>query len=151
MKTSAERLVRHITTCPIISQHHSLSVTDENVICKNCDGVKSFSRDTYFVRNFLSHCSINNHRAKCGWVLKRDYRSESGFQTVREVNEAHQITRFLQSSRYMTADIHQEDEPRTENELDTSPAVSNLINAMPDSQLPCLIPQLPIPMIVPLL
>ena len=134
MKTATERLVRHITTCPIISQHHSLSVTDENVKCKNCDGVKSFSRkDTNFVRNFLSHCSHNSHRAKCGWVLKRDYRSGRGFKTVREVNEAHQITRFLQSSRYMTADIHQEDEPRTENELDTSPTVSNPINAMPDS------------------
>ena len=52
-----------------------------------------FNKDINFVIKFTKHCETENHKMRCGWTLKRNWNSPSGFDTVR-ISTHNTITNF---------------------------------------------------------
>ena len=57
-------------------------------------------KDDNFVMRFIRHCTeSDSHKSRCGWTLKKNYRSPSGFETIRITNvQTDAITNFFSAA-----------------------------------------------------
>ena len=58
-------------------------------------------KDDNFVMRFIRHCTeSDSHKSRCGWTLKKNYRSPSGFETIRITNvQTDAITNFFRQQQ----------------------------------------------------
>lgn len=130
--STCDKLLQHLKNCPIISG--SISIGKRHVSCKGCRVTKTFdSQGRNFVRSLIRHSELDCHKLYCHWTLKRNYKSTSGFKTIRIgqslVND--QITNFYQSSKNpdVTGDDHEtEEEPSDDSDVSFDlPAAEDLM------------------------
>ena len=89
----SDKHVNHVSTCPIIAS--SVSVSGEKVKCIKCYGLKTFNRrDDHFVIKLI-HTNLD---VVGQWAIKIKFKSSSGFETVRIVNQTATNTNFFESN-----------------------------------------------------
>ena len=84
-------------------------------------------KDDNFVMRFIRHCTeSDSHKSRCGWTLKKNYRSPSGFETIRITN----VQTFFGSSREIS--VHSEEDSVVSQQSD------ELLHTMDHTETPCL-------------
>lgn len=129
-RTIKEKLLNHLTNCPIIGG--SVSLNRDKVKCVNCLVRNQFDqKEDIFVKRFIKHCTESEgHKSRCGWTLKKNYRSPSGFETIRITNvQTEVMTNFFGSSRENS--VHSEEDPVVSQQSD------ELLHAMDHTETLC--------------